>query len=89
MQMGDATAAEKYLFLYDDADGEFGEYMDDQLPKLFPNHPQKVLVSWPFFQKHIKRLEMLRGFIEESDAELIISRYTALCKSSRYQVLGN
>ncbi|HKN77520.1 MAG TPA: hypothetical protein VJW94_20245, partial [Candidatus Acidoferrum sp.] len=81
MQKGNATAAERYLFLYDDANGEFGEYMDDQLPKLFLNYPQKVLVLWPVFQKHIKRLEMMGSFIEDADANLIISRYSALCKA--------
>jgi hypothetical protein len=67
MKKGNATAAEKYLFLYDDADGEFGEYMDDQVPKLLVDYPRQVLALWPIFQKHRKRLEMLKGFMTERE----------------------
>jgi hypothetical protein len=80
MKRGNATAAEKYLFLYDDADGEFGEYMDDQLPKLFVGYPQEVLALWPIFQKHRKRLEMLQGFTTESEKKRIVAKYEGLCK---------
>jgi hypothetical protein len=80
MKKGKATAAEKYLFLYDDADGEFGEYMDDQLPKLFVGYPQEVLALWPIFQKHRKRLEMLQGFTTERERKRIAAKYEGLCK---------
>ncbi len=82
VRRGNATAAEKYLFLYEDADGEFGEYMDDQLPKLFLNYPQRVLALWPIFKKHYKRLEMMRGFITENEAKRIVARYRGLCKAN-------
>jgi hypothetical protein len=78
VKKGNETAAEKYLFLYDDADGEFGEYMDDQLPKLFLNYPQQVLALWPVFKKHHKRLEMMRGFTTE---RRIVAKYKGLCKT--------
>jgi hypothetical protein len=78
VKKGNETAAEKYLFLYDDADGEFGEYMDDQLPKLFLNYPQQVLALWPVFKKHRKRLEMMRGFTTE---KRIVAKYKGLCKT--------
>jgi hypothetical protein len=78
VKKGNETAAEKYLFLYDDADGEFGEYMDDQLPKLFLNYPQQVLALWPVFKKHHKRLEMMRGFTTE---KRIVAKYKGLCKT--------
>jgi hypothetical protein len=81
MKKGNATAAEKYLFLYDDADGEFGEYMDDQLPKLFVGYPQQVLALWPIFQKHRKRLEMLQGFTNERERKRIVAKYEGLCKA--------
>ncbi len=81
VKKGNATAAEKYLFLNEDADGEFGEYMDDQLPKLFLNYPQRVLALWPVFKKHHKRLEMMRGFVTKREVKLIVSKYEGLCKA--------
>lgn len=81
VKKGNATAAEKYLFLYEDADGEFGEYMDDQLPKLFLNYPQRVLALWPVFKKHYKRLEMMRGFTTKREAKQIVSKYEGLCNT--------
>ncbi len=81
IKKGNATAADKYLFLYEDADGEFGEYMDDQLPKLFLNYPQRVLALWPVFKKYHKRLEMMRGFTTEREAKRIAARYEGLCKA--------
>lgn len=81
MKKGNATAAEKYCFLYEDADGEFGEYMDDQLPKLFLGYPQEVLTLWPILQKHRKRLEMLQGFTTEGEKKRIVAKYEGLCKS--------
>ena len=80
IKKGKATAAEKYLFLYEDADGEFGEYMDDQLPKLFLGYPQEVLTLWPIFQKHRKRLAMLQGFTTERERKRIAAKYEGLCK---------
>lgn len=77
MKKGNATAAQKYLFLYDGADGEFGEYMDDQLPKLLVDYPRQVLALWPIFQKHRKRLEMLKGFMTERTWK----KYEGLCQS--------
>ncbi len=81
MKKGNATAAEKYLFLYDDADGEFGEYMDDQVPKVFLDYPREVLTLWPIFQKHRKRLEMLKSFTTEREKKRIVAKYEVLCKS--------
>lgn len=81
VRKGNATASEKYLFLYDDANGEFGEYMDDQLPKLFLNYPQRVLALWPIFKKHYKRLETMRGFTSEGEAKQIVAKYVGLCKA--------
>ncbi len=81
MKKGNATAAEKYLFLYDDADGEFGEYMDDQLPKLFVDYPREVLALWPIFKKHRKRLEMLQGFMTEREKKRASEKYEGLCQS--------
>ncbi len=81
MKKGNATAAEKYLFLYEDANGEFGEYMDDQLPKLFLGYPQATLTLWPVFQKHGKRLEMLQGFTTEGEKNRIVKKYEELCKA--------
>jgi len=81
VKKGNAAAAERYLFLYEAADGESGEYMDDQLPKLFLNYPQRVLALWPVFKKHYKRLEMMRGFITKNEAKLIVSKYEGLCKT--------
>jgi hypothetical protein len=80
MKKGNATAAERYLFLYDDADGEFGEYMDDQLPKLFVNYPRQVLALWPIFQKHRKRLEMLQSFMTEREKKRTSEKYEGLCQ---------
>jgi len=80
IKKGNAIAAEKYLFLYEDADGEFGEYMDDQLPKLFLGYPQEVLILWPIFQKHRKRLAMLQGFTTERERKRIAAKYEGLCK---------
>lgn len=77
MKKGNAAAAEKYCFLYEDANGEFGEYMDDQLPKLFLGYPQQVLVLWPVLKKHRKRLEMLRGFTTE---KRIAAKYEGVCQ---------
>jgi hypothetical protein len=85
MKKGKAAAAERYLFLYDDADGEFGEYMDDQLPKLFLGYPQEVLALWPIFQKHRKRLEMLQGFTTERERKRIVAKYEGLCKPGDYR----
>jgi len=79
MKKGKVSAAEKYLFLYEDADGEFGEYMDDQLPKLFAGYPHEVLILWPVFQKHRKRLEMLQGFTTERERRRIVAKYEGLC----------
>ena len=81
MKKGNTTAAERYLFLYDDADGEFGEYMDDQLPKLFLNYPQRILAFWPIFKKHRARLESMRGFTEDATAKRIVARYSVLCRA--------
>lgn len=81
MKKGNSTAAERYFFLYDDASGEFGEYMDDQLPKLFLNYPQKVLALWPIFEKHRKRLEMMQGFTTEGEKKRIVAKYAGLCKA--------
>jgi hypothetical protein len=81
VKKGNPTAAEKYLFLYEDADGEFGEYMNDQLPKLFLSYPRRVLALWPIFKKHSKRLEMTRGFTRESEAKRIVAKYDGLCKA--------
>ncbi len=81
VRKGNASAAEKYLFLYEDADGEIGEYMDDLLPKLFLNYPQRVLALWPIFRKHHKRLEMMRGFTTEREAKQIASKYEGRCKT--------
>jgi hypothetical protein len=81
MKKGNATAAERYLFLYDDADGEFGEYMDDQLPKLFLNYPRQVLALWPIFQKHRKRLEMLQSYMTEREKKQTTAKYEVLCTS--------
>lgn len=81
VKKGSATAAERYLFLLEDANGEFGEYMDDQLPKLFLSYPQQVLVLWPIFRKHRERLETTRGFTTEATANQIAAKYETLCKS--------
>lgn len=81
MKKGNETAAEKYLFLHDDADGEFGEYMDDQLPKLFVNYPRRVLALWPIFQKHRKRLEVLLSFMTDREKKRTSEKYEGLCQS--------
>ena len=81
VRKGNAAAAEKYLFLYDDADGEFGEYMDDQLPNLFLNYPQQVLALWPILKKNNKMLEWMRGFGTGVKAKRIAAKYEKLCKA--------
>lgn len=80
MKKGNATAAEKYCFLYEDENGEFGEYMDDQLPKLFLGYPQQVLTLWPVLKKHRKRLEMLQGFTTDGEKKRIAAKYEGLCQ---------
>ena len=81
MKKGNEIAAEKYLFLHDDADGEFGEYMDDQLPKLFVNYPRRVLALWPILQKHRKRLEVLLSFMTDREKKRTSEKYEGLCQS--------
>jgi hypothetical protein len=80
VKRGNATATERYFFLLEDANGEFGEYMDGQLPKLFLSYPQHVLAIWPILTKHRERLETTRGFMTETSARQIAAKYEKLCR---------
>ena len=81
MKAGNVEAARKYMFAYDRADGEWGEHMDEQLPKLFKTHPTQVVKLWPVLRQHTERLKTMLGFISTGEVQAISHKYSGLCKA--------
>ncbi len=81
VEAGNAAAAERYLYIYDHSNGEYGEYIDDQLEKLFRDYPPRVVGLWPVFRTHLKGLETVPDDIPRDESERIAALYKDLCKS--------
>jgi hypothetical protein len=81
IKTGNAAAAERYLCIYDRANGEYGEYIDDQLEKLFREYPQRVVELWPVFRTHLKELEAVPDDIPRDASQRIAAKYENLCES--------
>lgn len=63
VRSGDAEAVSKYLGLYLYSDGDYAEYMDDQLEQLLTEHTDIVLREWSLFKVHPKVLVKLRDVL--------------------------
>ncbi len=81
VEAGNTAAAERYLYIYDRANGQYGEYIDDQLEKLFREYPQRVVELWPVFRTHLKGLETVPDDLPRDESVRIAALYKDLCKS--------
>jgi hypothetical protein len=81
VKAGNAVATERYLYIYDHANGQYGEYIDDQLEKLFREYPGRTMELWPVFRTHLKGLEALPDDIPADESKRIAAEYKDLCKT--------
>lgn len=80
---GDPLAIDKFLNIFRYAEGDYGEYMDERLLRLFAEHPYVVLKNW----KQIREYQSIINFATTSysdQANNIISRYEDICTGTDY-----
>lgn len=80
LKNGEKLAIETYGSLLLSADGEYAEFMDEQLYSLFKNDVDMVVEMWPEIKKFEDKIKLgTTPFYLESDA--IISQYEKRCQT--------
>lgn len=81
---GNPEAVRRYVYLYEDADGDYAEFMDDQSAGLFRKHADLVLRDWALFRPLAKRVATDET-ISIDDYKTIVSNFRKLCAGSQSQ----
>lgn len=81
---GNAEAMRKYVYLYKDADGDYSEFMEDQVAGLFRKHADLILRDWALFRPLAKRLAT-DEMVSMDDYKTIVSNFRKLCGGSQSQ----
>lgn len=82
VQRGNTAAIREYLNLYSNADGEYAEFMQDQMVRLFKEDPGLVLRKWGLFRPCGQRLGASED-ISPEDYRDIRLRFKSLCRKTR------
>jgi hypothetical protein len=78
---GNSVAIERLLGIFRCAGGEYGEYIDEQLLRLFAEHPRVVLDNWSTIRKYQSIINFSTTLYSEK-ADALIQSYQALCEES-------
>jgi hypothetical protein len=79
---GNTAAIREYFYIYSNADGEYAEFMQDEVTLLFKDHPDLVLSKWPLFRPYGKKLGASEG-VSREDYRSIAAKFRSLCESRR------
>ncbi|HEV2396238.1 MAG TPA: hypothetical protein VGS27_04820 [Candidatus Sulfotelmatobacter sp.] len=80
---GEPEAIKKYLGLYPLADGEYAESMEDQLERLFFEHPAVILRHWALFKADTRIFADLKESLSSEQKQRIVSGAKANCSIDR------
>jgi len=75
----DKQALQKYLQLSLSAEGYFAEDMEDQVQKLFVEHPQVVLDNWDALKSNYLVTEVLAEEFSEDEKRQLRQKYERYC----------
>lgn len=81
---GDPPAIREYFYLYSNADGEYGEFMLDQVARLFKERPELILIDWELFRHYGERLRSSED-VSREDFRSIGVGFRELCREKKYQ----
>ena len=79
VEKGSPRALGTYVRVYCAADGEYAEFMQDQMEKLFREHIEVVLRNWAEFKKCSAFLSSLRGEFSKSERQAILTDAHQYC----------
>jgi hypothetical protein len=79
---GNTAAIREYFYIYSNADGDYAEFMQDQVTLLFKDHAELVLSNWPLFRPYGQKLGASEG-VSREDCRNIDARFHALCQNRR------
>ena len=81
---GNAEAMRKYTYLYENADGVYAEFMEDQAATFFNQHPDIVIREWQLFRTLGKKLAADQA-ATTGDYTSIVRKLRKLCGKRRDQ----
>jgi hypothetical protein len=78
----DPSAVREYFYLYSDADGDYGEFMQDQVAELFKERTELILQNWELFRPYAEKVSAGEG-VSREDFQNIRAGFRALCRKRR------
>ena len=78
----DPSAVHEYSYLYSDADGDYGEFMQDQVTELFKERTELILQNWGLFRSYAEKVSTAGG-VSREDFQSIRAGFRALCRKRR------
>jgi hypothetical protein len=73
-------AIKKYFFVFGNSNGEYAEFMDDQLRPLFQEHADLVLKNWSLIRPYSKSLMGMREENSPEFSQKTAQTFQALCQ---------
>jgi hypothetical protein len=74
------AAIKRYFFVFGNSNGEYGEFMGDQLRPLFQEHADLVLKNWSLMKPYSKSLLGMREENSPEFSEKTAQTFRALCR---------
>ncbi len=74
-----SEATDRYFILLSHADGEYAEYMDEQLKTLFEEHQDMVLRQWSIIRNHKGGLKGFRENLSSEESRKIAEGFRTFC----------
>ncbi len=80
---GNSTATRKYFFIYGNSNGEYAEFMDEQIKPLFEQHADLVLKLWPLIRPYRRHLMGMSEDNPPEFSEKVVQAFEHVCEGER------
>jgi hypothetical protein len=80
---GNSTATRKYFLIYGNSNGEYAEFMDEQIRPLFQQHADLVLKLWPLIRPYKRHLTGLSEDSPPEFSEKVVQAFQHICEGKR------